>query len=606
MIAGIRKNEKFRSTRTGPGPAPVLRLAPEQTRYERDYQYHRTRFLEQLGGLTHGQIKLERIFRPGVDGRPVLDSFAFVFWRARFVLHVPAERRAHELMPELYRSFLRRPLRLLRERGATGVADVPVLAALAHYACWTGRSVWIYNLAALLHEAQLYKNPQVSSFFELASLLAAAESPLGPSQPNARSDSYARLASRSDPYFAYCFQVLRGRVPSGPGALRSASAHAGAAVDSALSGGSDETAISVKPLLWAEAAVRGDLETERYLMRRLTRNPPVDEDDLLDLSRLLAMRGRPARAIRLLLRHNRLCGEKPAVLRVILRAYLINGKYLHYLRRLGQAKSWPGRRTYFEALYCIHRLGVQDREEHLLTRLLAGKKDLQLPADEERNRMRQALTVARSGHPPVMGSERHEWGDLVENHYLLEAAARTRGQPDGTLIRERFRLYRQCVETMLGEGPRETERMHLYFRALLWTFEQYRDQSARPEMEALWPRLRGLAGENLAIRLFFGTMHFERDEAELARRYVESLAGFHPVLLHTRGELALLAGDFERAERIYRRLLDRFPDCATLLYNLGLILERANRVDEARAVFRRVLDVDPRNPEAYDKLQLLS
>lgn len=617
MIAGIPKNKSEQKNQPDPRrphrtarerepagagerPRRVLHLAPEQGRYEQTYQHYRTRFLEQLGGLTHSSLRIEHIYRPGVDGRPVQDSSGFVFWRGRFVLHATADRRAHELIPELYRSFLRRPLDLLAAPGYWTAADSHVISALLHYACWTGRPVWMYSIAALLYEAGGQDRPEFSPIFELAALQAASESITGPGSPNPRCDFYTRSVAQPDPYFAYCLQLLRGRGASTAADSEPASGSPGESPDS------QSEIFSVKRLLWAEAAATADESTERYLLRRMTKNPPVDEDDLMDLYRSLVMRGKVYRAARLLLRHNRAFGEKIYAVRALLRLYLNNGKYLQFLRRLRHSGEWPGRRTYFEAVYCIHRLGMQESEEHLMTQLMAGKQELKLPPDETRYRMRSALDVARSGHPAVLGASREEWGDLVENHYLLEAAGRSRGTLDGPLIRERFRLFQACIANLMdstAENPQDLERVSFYFRTLLWTFEQYRD---RPELDALWPILRRLAGENLSVRLFFGIMHFERDESELARRYVEHQAGFHPALLHARSELAMLAEDFDGAERIYRRLLGFFPDSATLLFNLGLILERAYRIDEALDLFRTVLELEPRNQEAYDKVQLLT
>ena len=621
MIAGISKNtptgknpsKRGMAADSTPQNAPGLRphrtlhLAPEQGRYEQSYQHYRTRFLEQLGGLTHNDLRMERIFRPGADGRPVQDPTGAVFWRGRFVLHPAADQKAHEILPELYRSFLRRPREVLAAPAYWSASDAHVVAALLHYACWTGRPLWIYSVAALLHDVGGGEREEFSAVFELAALNAAAESVTGPGTPNPRCDFYLRLIARPEPYFAYCLELLRGRTVSVDSPTGQVDPP-----DQAPAG--QAAPPSVKRLLWAEAAATADVATEQYLLRRMTKNPPVDEDDLLDLYRSLAMRGKLYRAARLLLRHNRVFGEKAFAARLLLRLYLHNGKYLHFLRRLRVLEEWPGRRTYYEALYCIHRLGLQDDEEELMTRMTAGKNEPKLPPDEARYRMRNALDVARSGHPAVLGASREEWGDLVENHYLLEAATRARGRLDGPLIRERYRLFQEIVANLapdswqdpaadLTDSPRNLERADFYFRTLQWTFEQYRD---RDELEALWPTLRRLAGENLAMRLFFGVLHFERDEIELARRLLQGFAGFHPALLHARGELAMLSDDFAGAERIYRRLLDFFPDSATLLFNLALILERARRLDEALDLFRRVLELEPRNQEAYEKIQLLS
>jgi len=47
-----------------------------------------------------------------------------------------------------------------------------------------------------------------------------------------------------------------------------------------------------------------------------------------------------------------------------------------------------------------------------------------------------------------------------------------------------------------------------------------------------------------------------------------------------------LDGDLERAERCYRRALRKHPESPSALYNLGVLLNVADRRDEARAMLR--------------------
>lgn len=359
---------------------------------------------------------------------------------------------------------------------------------------------------------------------------------------------------------------------------------------------------SVKRLLWLEAAHSGDAETENYVIRRMTKNPPVDEDDLLDLYANLQMRGKLFRANRLLLRHAKFMGEKAYLSRLVLNAYLINGKYVHYLRRLQEFSVWPGRSAYFETVYCIHRLGAHDREERLLQKAMADKQDLLLPPEEMRYRLRTALEVARNGHPPVLGPEREDWGDLVENHYLLEAAAKiSGGGHDPRLVQERFRIFKEIVTDLRGDGPRDYERAAFYFKTLLRTFEQYADRLSG----AVRPQFEGLGGRCLAARTFFGLQLFEQHEFDAARRFLENTGGAHPALLHARSELMMRAERQGRAEAIYARLLRIFPDSPTLHFNLGLIYERASRFDDALRQYHRVLEIDPSFADAREKIGLL-
>ncbi len=55
-------------------------------------------------------------------------------------------------------------------------------------------------------------------------------------------------------------------------------------------------------------------------------------------------------------------------------------------------------------------------------------------------------------------------------------------------------------------------------------------------------------------------------------------------------------GDAAGSEAAFRRALQLSPDIAEAHANLGLLLERANRLDEAEAHQRQAIEIDPRHP----------
>jgi len=91
----------------------------------------------------------------------------------------------------------------------------------------------------------------------------------------------------------------------------------------------------------------------------------------------------------------------------------------------------------------------------------------------------------------------------------------------------------------------------------------------------------------------------------------EEKAG-EPVPVNTTEDLFFQAlesecvGDWERAEKKYRRVLSRNPDHADTLVNLGNIRHHAARAKEAETYYRRALYVDPNHVEAnYNLANLL-
>ena len=57
------------------------------------------------------------------------------------------------------------------------------------------------------------------------------------------------------------------------------------------------------------------------------------------------------------------------------------------------------------------------------------------------------------------------------------------------------------------------------------------------------------------------------------------------------------------AERAFREAVAREPKAARYRYNLGLVLQRQGRRDEARAAFRETLSADPSFAPARDRLR---
>ncbi|MBI4280655.1 tetratricopeptide repeat protein [Candidatus Uhrbacteria bacterium] len=64
-------------------------------------------------------------------------------------------------------------------------------------------------------------------------------------------------------------------------------------------------------------------------------------------------------------------------------------------------------------------------------------------------------------------------------------------------------------------------------------------------------------------------------------------------------------GDEKEAEAVFRRILAKNKDYANALFSLGLLLERQDKIAEARAFYERVAELDPLNTDIKDRLRRL-
>lgn len=67
-------------------------------------------------------------------------------------------------------------------------------------------------------------------------------------------------------------------------------------------------------------------------------------------------------------------------------------------------------------------------------------------------------------------------------------------------------------------------------------------------------------------------------------------------------EIATRRGQMERAEAAYRAGLVDLPEQPRIVYALGLLLAQQERIDEALAVFGRLVEADPQNADALNAL----
>jgi tetratricopeptide (TPR) repeat protein len=71
------------------------------------------------------------------------------------------------------------------------------------------------------------------------------------------------------------------------------------------------------------------------------------------------------------------------------------------------------------------------------------------------------------------------------------------------------------------------------------------------------------------------------------------------------GRLLHMARDWQAAERLYRKGITACAPCATLFFNLGVLLEDQNRCAEAIAAYQQALQCDPDHRDSHHNLARL-
>ena len=97
------------------------------------------------------------------------------------------------------------------------------------------------------------------------------------------------------------------------------------------------------------------------------------------------------------------------------------------------------------------------------------------------------------------------------------------------------------------------------------------------------------------------------DEVAAIRAY-QAIIAEDPSHLDARVNLGRVlheAGEYERAERVYREALDVCGDDAVLYFNLAVLLEERARVKESMQAYEAALRVEPNMADAHYNLSLL-
>jgi|ERR1700733_751778 len=120
-----------------------------------------------------------------------------------------------------------------------------------------------------------------------------------------------------------------------------------------------------------------------------------------------------------------------------------------------------------------------------------------------------------------------------------------------------------------------------------------------PEPATSPPDIDGWFAEALALEDSHSVAAQERYQRIIAAdaQHLESYINY--------GRLLHLAREWQAAERVYRQGIAACEACATLCFNLGVLLEDQDRTAEAIAVYQQALQCDPDHQDSHHNLARL-
>lgn len=189
--------------------------------------------------------------------------------------------------------------------------------------------------------------------------------------------------------------------------------------------------------------------------------------------------------------------------------------------------------------------------------------------DEAENILDEARGIAGENHVRVLHlAGLLAWARDDFEHatgFLMQAA---------DLSPKRADIYLDCAECLfMGEEIEEAE-------------AQVRSALAVPEV----PRAQADEARLLLAQIRLAAD--DPDEAMEVLHEIDPSLSEHPALSSTKGAALLAKEQYDEAISVLRQATDKEPDDADFHYQLGVALEAAGKVDEARAEMKRVLELD--------------
>lgn len=108
----------------------------------------------------------------------------------------------------------------------------------------------------------------------------------------------------------------------------------------------------------------------------------------------------------------------------------------------------------------------------------------------------------------------------------------------------------------------------------------------------------------MACAIAVSALKFDKGATDAAMAQFDAVAGQHPLGPYVAGKYLSAGRQYEAAEAMLRRAIERQPNWPQPLIELGLLLNQAGKNEQALAVLRAAADLDPFNKRAANVLKL--
>ena len=514
-----------------------MQSLPKGRRQQKESLYWIFRFQEELEAKVHTQSFLERSFRPCITGGVSPDHFPFAFWKSPFVFDKESWLRAEEIMPALYSLFLENLPEFLTNREG-------VLSALLNYAIWRGRFSWIYSLASLCCQRNIFH----LRIFELTILSLAYH------REYTAAEFYYKAMTKPSPYLELAYKKLLGTP-----------------LDIEKEAMPKEVSLSYSLLRsnWDEHPYRK--KQNIWKLCKFPKPEKGEEDNLLHQYASLLSMGLLFRANRLILRYlkdkRRDMSTRAYLLNIVLESYLQNQKYYSYLLRVISSPFQLEEKHWYEIEYCISRLNLEPAKTEIWKNIAKHKeKKPKAPEIAAQNYFQNFMKAAKENQDHLPLGTAPVYSSIIINYYLSAMIS------EKNILARRYKFYKKLVQDPL-EQKQEVDpvRAAAYASSLFWTLYLYMDfLSETPFLQLL----ESQAGQNLSLRALLAIYHFRKGNRELSEKLIFPTSHDHPMLKTIQVELLQKKGRLRRAKKIAEKLARSYPKDPVLRSNCDILEEQ--------------------------------
>lgn len=520
--------------------------------------------LRDFGSDIHEDVKIERMWRPGLSGLPVRETGPSVFWKNPLLYYdEKSNNKIDEFIEEIYTLIKNiEDVKLFNHKDMNRA-----LLALINYSIWKRRNDWIYTIVFRLNDLK-YNNSKIK--------LIAAISAAGDRQKllgNYLLNSWMLSgASEEDRYGILCYRFMSHSSPEEKPNLE------------LIEGEQNNLR-----LMWLYEAAAGNIINEKALVQKIIASCK-SEDEAQDIFFALLTRGKIYTAIRFLYRRVSNVSHRDAAL---LNLYFINSNYNRYLHKIKKSKMITNPIHWFEIVYSIFRLSGAENLVENVSNFIEDFSVTNMPLKSKRDYFVTGLTENKFDLNEL---------DISKYNHCILYSFHLENQKNLSQNESEKKSFISTLETHLNkikiEATVDTGNELLLQNALWGSVDQ------KLNLDTPFRHyLISLSGRTILVRLFLGMHYYHTGNIFAAVKYLKK-SPEHPLKNYYLYESMIHKEDISSALYYYKKLKTFYSDESSYWLTFGLLLKRIQRNREALSAVNRSLALNPGNQEAL-KLSLL-